>query len=62
MLSDNRNMNVREGRDFRTPVGKGVESIEALRGHTTGFAIPTFVVDAPGGGGMIPIQPQYQIS
>ncbi len=47
---------------FRTPVGKGVEIIEALRGHTSGFAIPTFVVDAPGGGGKIAVQPQYQIS
>lgn len=47
---------------FRTPVGKGVEIIEALRGHTSGFAVPTFVVDAPGGGGKIPVQPQYQIS
>ncbi|HSH69427.1 MAG TPA: KamA family radical SAM protein, partial [Deferrisomatales bacterium] len=47
---------------FRTPVGKGVEIIEALRGHTSGFAIPTFVVDTPGGGGKIPVQPHDQIS
>jgi lysine 2,3-aminomutase len=42
---------------FRTSVGKGVEIIESLRGHTSGFAVPTFVIDAPGGGGKIPIMP-----
>lgn len=47
---------------FRTPVAKGVEIIEALRGHTSGFAVPTFVVDAPGGGGKIPVMPSYLIS
>ncbi len=47
---------------FRTPVSKGIEIIEGLRGHTSGFAIPTFVVDAPGGGGKIPVMPQYVIS
>ena len=47
---------------FRTPVSKGIEIIESLRGHTTGFAVPTFVVDAPGGGGKIPVMPQYLIS
>jgi len=47
---------------FRTPVAKGVEIIEALRGHTSGFAVPTFVVDAPGGGGKIPVGPNYLIS
>jgi len=47
---------------FRTPVSRGIEIIEALRGHTSGFAIPTFVVDAPGGGGKIPVNPQYLIS
>ena len=47
---------------FRTKVSKGVEIIEALRGHTSGYAIPTFVVDAPGGGGKIPVMPQYVIS
>lgn len=47
---------------FRTPVSKGVEIIEGLRGHTSGFAVPTFVVDAPGGGGKIPITPDYLIS
>ncbi|MCF6459492.1 lysine 2,3-aminomutase [Clostridium sp. Cult3] len=47
---------------FRTKVSKGVEIIEALRGHTSGFAVPTFVVDAPGGGGKTPVMPQYVIS
>lgn len=47
---------------FRTSVAKGIEIIESLRGHTTGFAVPTFVVDAPGGGGKIPVMPNYLIS
>ncbi len=47
---------------FRTPVGKGIEIIENLIGHTTGFAVPTYVIDAPGGGGKIPIMPNYLIS
>ena len=47
---------------FRTPVSKGIEIIESLRGHTSGFAVPTFVVDAPGGGGKVPVMPQYLIS
>ena len=47
---------------FRTPVSKGIEIIENLRGHTSGFAVPTFVVDAPGGGGKIPVMPTYMIS
>jgi lysine 2,3-aminomutase len=47
---------------FRTPVSKGVEIIEALRGHTSGYCVPTFVVDAPGGGGKIPVMPNYVIS
>ncbi len=47
---------------FRTPVGKGIEIIEALRGHTSGFAVPTYVVDAPGGGGKIPMNPNYLLS
>jgi len=47
---------------FRTPVAKGIEIIESLRGHTSGYAVPTFVVDAPGGGGKIPVQPNYLIS
>ncbi|MFA5474049.1 MAG: lysine 2,3-aminomutase [Acholeplasmataceae bacterium] len=47
---------------FRTPVAKGIEIIEGLRGHTSGFCVPTFVVDAPGGGGKIPVSPNYVIS
>jgi lysine 2,3-aminomutase len=47
---------------FRTPVAKGIEIIEGLRGHTSGYAVPTFVVDAPGGGGKIPLQPNYLLS
>jgi len=47
---------------FRTPVSKGIEIIEYLRGHISGYAVPTFVVDAPGGGGKIPVMPQYLIS
>lgn len=47
---------------FRTPVGKGIEIIEGLIGHTSGFAIPTYVIDAPGGGGKIPVMPSYVIS
>lgn len=47
---------------FRTPVSQGIEIIELLRGHTSGLAVPTYVVDAPGGGGKIPVAPQYLIS
>jgi lysine 2,3-aminomutase len=47
---------------FRTPVSKGIEIMEALRGHTSGYAVPTYVVDAPGGGGKIPVMPNYLIS
>lgn len=47
---------------FRTNVGKGIEIMENLRGHTSGFAIPTYVIDAPGGGGKIPVMPTYLIS
>lgn len=47
---------------FRTAVSTGIEIIEMLRGHTSGFSVPTFVVDAPGGGGKIPVNPQYLIS
>jgi lysine 2,3-aminomutase len=47
---------------FRTPVAKGVEIMEGLRGHTSGYAVPTYVIDAPGGGGKIPVMPQYLIS
>lgn len=47
---------------FRTPVSKGIEIMEGLRGHTSGFCVPTFVVDAPGGGGKIPVMPNYVLS
>lgn len=47
---------------FRTPIGKGIEIMESLIGHTSGFARPTYVVDAPGGGGKIPVMPNYIIS
>ena len=47
---------------FRTPVGKGIEILESLIGHTSGFAVPTYVIDAPGGGGKIPVMPNYLIS
>ncbi|HML37445.1 MAG TPA: lysine 2,3-aminomutase [Bacillota bacterium] len=47
---------------FRTSVAAGINIIEGLRGHTSGYAVPTFVVDAPGGGGKIPVMPQYIIS
>jgi len=47
---------------FRTPVAKGIEIIEALRGHTSGFAVPQFIVDGPGGGGKIPVMPNYLLS
>jgi lysine 2,3-aminomutase len=44
---------------FRTPVSKGLEVIRGLRGFTTGYAVPTYVIDAPGGGGKIPLLPEY---
>lgn len=47
---------------FRTPVGKGIEIMESLIGHTSGLAVPTYVIDAPGGGGKIPVMPNYLIS
>ncbi|MBN2031862.1 MAG: KamA family radical SAM protein [Deltaproteobacteria bacterium] len=46
---------------FRTPVQKGLEIIRGLRGHTTGYAVPTYVIDAPGGGGKIPLLPDYVV-
>ena len=45
---------------FRTPVSKGLEIIEGLRGHTTGYAVPNYVIDAPGGGGKIPLAAQLR--
>jgi len=47
---------------FRTPVSVGINIMEELRGHTTGYAVPTFVIHAPGGGGKIPVTPTYLIS
>lgn len=47
---------------FRTPVSKGLEIMEALRGHVSGYAVPSYVVDAPGGGGKIALSPTYLIS
>jgi lysine 2,3-aminomutase len=44
---------------FRTPVNRGLEIIRGLRGHTTGYAVPTFTIDAPGGGGKVPLLPDY---
>jgi lysine 2,3-aminomutase len=46
---------------LRTSIEKGLEIIEGLRGHTTGYAVPTFVIDAPGGGGKIPLMPNYVV-
>lgn len=46
---------------FRTTVAKGLEIMRGLRGHTTGYAVPTYVIDAPGGGGKIPLLPDYQV-
>jgi len=46
---------------FRTPVSKGIELIRGLRGHTSGYAVPVFVVDAPNGGGKIPLSPDYVV-
>lgn len=47
---------------FRTNVGEGIRIIEALRGHTSGLAVPNFVIDAPGGAGKIPVGPNYMLS
>jgi lysine 2,3-aminomutase len=47
---------------FRTAVGKGIEIMESLRGHTSGLCVPTYVIDAPGGGGKIPVMPNYLLS
>ena len=44
---------------LRASVAKGLEIMEQLRGHTTGYAVPTYVIDAPGGGGKVPINPEY---
>lgn len=47
---------------FRTPVSVGIQIMESLRGHTSGLGVPTYVVDAPGGGGKIPVMPNYVLS
>lgn len=46
---------------FRTPVSRGLEIVAGLRGHTTGYAVPTYVIDAPGGGGKVPLLPEYVV-
>ena len=46
---------------FRTPVQKGLEIIQGLRGYTSGYAVPAYVIDAPGGGGKIPLLPEYLV-
>jgi lysine 2,3-aminomutase len=47
---------------FRTPIAKGIEIIEGLRGHTSGYAVPHYIIDGPGGGGKIPVMPNYLLS
>jgi lysine 2,3-aminomutase len=47
---------------FRTAIAKGVEIMEGLRGHTSGYAVPQYIIDAPGGGGKIPVSPNYLLS
>jgi lysine 2,3-aminomutase len=47
---------------LRTGVRRGLEIMEQLRGHTTGYAVPQFVIDAPGGGGKVPVNPDYILS
>jgi lysine 2,3-aminomutase len=44
---------------FVTPIEKGLEIIKGLRGHTSGYAVPSYVIDAPSGGGKIPLLPEY---
>jgi lysine 2,3-aminomutase len=47
---------------LRSSVRKGLEIMDGLRGHTTGYAVPTYVIDAPGGGGKVPVSPEYVLS
>ncbi len=47
---------------LRTSVSKGLEIMESLRGHTSGYAVPQYVIDAPGGGGKVPVNPDYVLS
>jgi len=53
---------VRGTQHFRTPVAAGINIVEKLRGHTSGYAVPTYVIDGPGGGGKIPVGPNYILS
>jgi lysine 2,3-aminomutase len=53
---------VRGTQHFRTPVAAGINIIEKLRGHTSGYAVPVYVIDGPGGGGKIPVGPNYILS
>jgi lysine 2,3-aminomutase len=53
---------IRGSKHFRTPVSAGINIMEQLRGHTSGYAVPTYVIDGPGGGGKIPINPNYVVS
>jgi len=53
---------VRGTQHFRTPVAVGINIMEKLRGHTSGYALPTYVIDGPGGGGKIPVGPNYILS
>lgn len=53
---------VRGTQHFRTPVAVGINIMEKLRGHTSGYAVPTYVIDGPGGGGKIPVAPNYILS
>jgi len=53
---------VRGTQHFRTPVAVGINIMEKLRGHTSGYAVPTYVIDGPGGGGKIPVGPNYILS
>jgi lysine 2,3-aminomutase len=53
---------VRGTQHFRTPVATGINIMEKLRGHTSGYALPTYVIDGPGGGGKIPVGPNYVLS
>jgi lysine 2,3-aminomutase len=53
---------IRGAEHLRTPVARGIEIMDKLRGYTSGLAVPTYVIDAPGGGGKIPVGPKYVVS
>jgi lysine 2,3-aminomutase len=56
-------MDLAQGIDhFRTPVETGMEIMEKLRGWTSGYGVPTYVIDSPGGGGKVPLAPNYMVS